>query len=55
MEPTAESLKSWFDAGVCCVGMGSQLFRKDLVQKGDFDQIKKMIQFTTGLIDTIRS
>lgn len=55
VEPTAESLKTWFDAGVCCVGMGSQLFRKDLLQKGDFDQIREMIKFTTDLIQSIRA
>ncbi|MBN3582093.1 bifunctional 4-hydroxy-2-oxoglutarate aldolase/2-dehydro-3-deoxy-phosphogluconate aldolase [Algoriphagus aestuarii] len=55
VEPTAESLKSWFDAGVCCVGMGSQLFRKDLVEKGDFDEIRKKIQITMDLIGTLRA
>ena len=55
VEPTAESLKSWFDAGVCCVGMGSQLFRKDLVEKGDFEEIKKKIQFTMDLIESLRA
>ncbi|MBB6328318.1 2-dehydro-3-deoxyphosphogluconate aldolase/(4S)-4-hydroxy-2-oxoglutarate aldolase [Algoriphagus iocasae] len=55
VEPTAESLKSWFDAGVCCVGMGSQLFRKDLVEKGDFEEIKKKIQFTMDLIKSLRA
>lgn len=36
VEPTAENLKSWFDAGVFCVGMGSKLFPKDKVQAGDW-------------------
>ena len=36
VEPTAENLKSWFDAGVYCVGMGSKLFPKDKVQAGDW-------------------
>ncbi|MBN7816698.1 beta/alpha barrel domain-containing protein [Algoriphagus pacificus] len=54
VEPTAESLSYWFDSGVCCVGMGSQLFRKDLIQKGDFEKIKEMIQTTMDLIDSIK-
>ena len=29
VEPTEESLKVWFNAGVHCVGMGSKLFVKD--------------------------
>jgi 2-dehydro-3-deoxyphosphogluconate aldolase/(4S)-4-hydroxy-2-oxoglutarate aldolase len=28
VKPTEESLKDWFEAGVTCVGMGSQLFPK---------------------------
>lgn len=36
VEPTAENLKSWFDAGVFCVGMGSKLFPKDKVKACDW-------------------
>ena len=31
VEPTEASLKAWFGAGVHCVGMGSQLFPKDVL------------------------
>jgi 2-dehydro-3-deoxyphosphogluconate aldolase/(4S)-4-hydroxy-2-oxoglutarate aldolase len=54
VEPTAESLKKWFDVGVLCVGMGSQLFRKDLIAKGDFDQIKAAVQYAMEIIESIR-
>lgn len=36
VEPTQENLKSWFDAGVYCVGMGSKLFPKDRVAAEDW-------------------
>jgi 2-dehydro-3-deoxyphosphogluconate aldolase/(4S)-4-hydroxy-2-oxoglutarate aldolase len=36
--PTAESLKKWFDAGVSCVGIGSQLIKSDT--DGNFDLTK---------------
>jgi 2-dehydro-3-deoxyphosphogluconate aldolase/(4S)-4-hydroxy-2-oxoglutarate aldolase len=39
VEPTEESLGVWFKAGVVCVGMGSQLLKKSLIEKGNFDQI----------------
>lgn len=39
VEPTAENLKSWFDAGVYCVGMGSKLFPKDKIESGDYAYI----------------
>lgn len=54
VEPTAESLKKWFDVGVLCVGMGSQLFRKDLIAKGAFDQIKESVKSAMGIIESIR-
>src|SRR5512145_2646204 len=36
VEPTEESLKAWFSAGAACVGLGSQLITKSLLDKGDF-------------------
>jgi len=39
VEPTEESLSAWFNAGVACVGMGSQLLKKSWIDKGDFTQI----------------
>lgn len=55
VEPTAESLKKWFDVGVLCVGMGSQLFRKDLIAKGAFAQIKESVQHAMGIIESIHA
>ena len=31
VSPDIDNLKAWFDAGVCCVGMGSKLFKKELI------------------------
>lgn len=36
--PTHESLKSWFDAGASCVGIGSKLIKTDA--QGNFDLAK---------------
>jgi len=33
VEPTVENLREWFDAGVTCVGIGSNLITKELVLK----------------------
>jgi 2-dehydro-3-deoxyphosphogluconate aldolase/(4S)-4-hydroxy-2-oxoglutarate aldolase len=37
--PTEDNLKSWFNAGVTCVGMGSQLFPKDVLAAGNYSYI----------------
>jgi 2-dehydro-3-deoxyphosphogluconate aldolase / (4S)-4-hydroxy-2-oxoglutarate aldolase len=39
VEPTEESLKSWFRAGAACVGMGSQLILKSWVDSGNYIEI----------------
>ncbi|WP_027078770.1 bifunctional 4-hydroxy-2-oxoglutarate aldolase/2-dehydro-3-deoxy-phosphogluconate aldolase [Maribacter antarcticus] len=52
---TEESnLKGWFDAGVTCVGMGSQLISKEVLVNKDFDGLKKKVQETLDLINKLR-
>ncbi|MCF6240745.1 MAG: bifunctional 4-hydroxy-2-oxoglutarate aldolase/2-dehydro-3-deoxy-phosphogluconate aldolase [Bacteroidales bacterium] len=43
VSPDYDNLKKWFDAGVYCVGMGSKLFSKDIIQKGDFNYITNKV------------
>jgi len=38
-----ENLKGWFDAGVTCVGMGSKLISKEIIEKKDFKKLKVTI------------
>jgi 2-dehydro-3-deoxyphosphogluconate aldolase / (4S)-4-hydroxy-2-oxoglutarate aldolase len=46
--PEEKSLKEWFDAGAACVGLGSQLIKKEYVDGGAFyrieEQVKKCLQ-----------
>lgn len=44
VEPTPESLKEWFGAGVSAVGIGSQLFPKAVVETGNFEEITQKIK-----------
>jgi len=39
VEATKESVQAWINAGTACLGMGSNLIRKDLVKAGDFAAI----------------
>jgi len=39
VEPTEDNLKTWFAAGASCVGMGSNLITKEVLEKGDFDKL----------------
>jgi 2-dehydro-3-deoxyphosphogluconate aldolase / (4S)-4-hydroxy-2-oxoglutarate aldolase len=54
VEPTEESLRAWFGAGVACVGMGSNLISKDLLAAGDYAGIASKVRNTLALIREIR-
>lgn len=48
---TEESnLKAWFDAGVCCVGMGSKLISPTLLAEKDFDGLEESVRTTLATI-----
>ncbi len=42
VEPTKESFAAWFGAGVTAVGMGSQLFKKEALDSGDWNSITEI-------------
>jgi 2-dehydro-3-deoxyphosphogluconate aldolase/(4S)-4-hydroxy-2-oxoglutarate aldolase len=44
VEPTEESMAAWFDAGVACVGMGTNLITPDLMAAGDFATLTRNIR-----------
>ena len=49
------NLKGWFNAGVTCVGMGSNLISKTVVENRDYSGLEKSIRDTLALIKRIRS
>ena len=42
VEPTEENLTAWVKAGVTCVGMGSNLFPKEVIAAGDWKKISEL-------------
>ncbi len=42
VEPAEDNLKAWAASGVTAVGMGSKLFPKDLLEKGDWEAISEL-------------
>ncbi|MEQ9298156.1 MAG: bifunctional 4-hydroxy-2-oxoglutarate aldolase/2-dehydro-3-deoxy-phosphogluconate aldolase [Cyclobacteriaceae bacterium] len=42
VSPTEDNLKSWFEAGVHCVGMGSQLISKDMIKNKNYAQLTEL-------------
>jgi len=54
VDSTEVSLKAWFDAGVSCVGMGSNLITKDLLKAKDYEGLAKKVRSTRELIRKLR-
>ena len=53
--PTVESLTSWFNAGATCVGIGSQLISKDILDNNDFEGLKKKVDQVLEIIKNIKN
>lgn len=54
VKPEEANLKSWFDAGVMCVGMGSNLFPAEMLKNGDWDGITRLCKDTFDIIKKVR-
>jgi 2-dehydro-3-deoxyphosphogluconate aldolase / (4S)-4-hydroxy-2-oxoglutarate aldolase len=54
VDVTEESLRAWFDAGVACVGVGSNLITKDLVTRKDYDGLAKAVSSVLALARRVR-
>jgi 2-dehydro-3-deoxyphosphogluconate aldolase/(4S)-4-hydroxy-2-oxoglutarate aldolase len=49
-----ENLNEWFRAGVACVGMGSNLITKEVIQKRDFASLTEKVRRTIQMIQQAR-
>lgn len=49
-----ENIRGWFDAGVCAVGMGSQLISSDIIKEKKYDVLKARTEKVLELINAIR-
>jgi 2-dehydro-3-deoxyphosphogluconate aldolase/(4S)-4-hydroxy-2-oxoglutarate aldolase len=54
VEPTKENLSAWFKAGVTCVGMGSQLFKKEIIEHQDWPLLQSKVSAAYKLIQEVR-
>ncbi|PKQ43596.1 bifunctional 4-hydroxy-2-oxoglutarate aldolase/2-dehydro-3-deoxy-phosphogluconate aldolase [Confluentibacter flavum] len=54
VSPTKDNLKGWFDAGVTCVGMGSQLISKEIIANKDYVKLEQDVKNAMAIIKSIR-
>jgi 2-dehydro-3-deoxyphosphogluconate aldolase / (4S)-4-hydroxy-2-oxoglutarate aldolase len=55
VEPTKENLSAWFESGVSAVGMGSQLFSKELIERHDWKALEEKIKNALAIVTEIRN
>lgn len=54
VKPVRENLEAWFKAGVTCVGMGGNLFPKDVTVAKEWGRITELCRGTLDIIKEIR-
>jgi 2-dehydro-3-deoxyphosphogluconate aldolase/(4S)-4-hydroxy-2-oxoglutarate aldolase len=54
VDPSAESLKSWFQAGATCVGIGSQLISKDIIATKNYAELTKRVKEVLEIISKLK-
>lgn len=55
VEATRESVQGWLKAGACCVGMGSNLVRKEWITTGNYSAIRQTVESVLGWIKEIKA
>jgi 2-dehydro-3-deoxyphosphogluconate aldolase/(4S)-4-hydroxy-2-oxoglutarate aldolase len=53
--PTKQNLSEWFSAGVTCVGMGSQLISKEILDTKNFTKLKEDVKAALDIIKSLRN
>ena len=55
VSPDEDNLRGWFEAGVTCVGMGSQLISKEVLANKDFKGLTQTVSDALALIQKIKA
>jgi len=54
VKPEEANLKTWFDAGATCVGMGSNLFPAEVIASKDWSKITHMCKDALAIAKSVR-
>ena len=55
VEPSEESLRKWFGAGIVACGVGSNLITKKMLDAKDFKGIEDNVRNTIALVKRIKA
>lgn len=54
VKPEKANLEGWFKAGATCVGMGSNLFPKDVIAAGEWSKITELCRAALEIVKQVR-
>lgn len=54
VEPTEENLSEWFKAGVHCVGIGSKLISKKILDDKDYTALTNTVKTTIEIVSSLK-
>jgi len=54
-DPSEDSLRKWFSAGIVACGIGSNLITKKLLEAKDYQGIEENFRKTIALVNRIKS
>jgi 2-dehydro-3-deoxyphosphogluconate aldolase/(4S)-4-hydroxy-2-oxoglutarate aldolase len=54
VEPTEANMSAWLNAGATCVGLGSQLFTKEIIAERKWAQLEQQVAAALKIIRSIR-
>lgn len=55
VSPTTENLQAWFEAGVTCVGMGSQLISEEILKNKAYPKLTQEVNRILKIITNVRN
>jgi 2-dehydro-3-deoxyphosphogluconate aldolase / (4S)-4-hydroxy-2-oxoglutarate aldolase len=55
VEPTEESMRSWFNVGATCVGLGSNLLPKTVLENKDWNTLEAKAREAVSIVQKIKS
>ncbi|MDR1974969.1 MAG: bifunctional 4-hydroxy-2-oxoglutarate aldolase/2-dehydro-3-deoxy-phosphogluconate aldolase [Bacteroidales bacterium] len=54
VKPEEENIRSWFDAGVSCVGIGSYLFPDEMIKNENWQGISEICRNTLSIVKKVK-
>lgn len=55
VDTSYENLKSWFDAGATCVGMGSKLITDEIIKNQDYTLLQEQVRVVINNIQSLKN